>query len=294
MPVHTHPSDTAQNVETQHLASPQADTVLKPHTAQYLSGFPTSEPSDSALASIDTLAVMEVPTAGTAQPFSRSPLHDTPSMALLLAGLLAVALSYHTGYKYIGNLMHYMFSTRRRGNLFEDHTLHETTMLTALMANTCIVEGFFIYAAIQHFCPSLAPALKGNTFLHIALFTALAVGFTFAQWLVFKVLGYTFTDKVGARLWVEGFKATQSLVGLLLLPVLVLLLLYPAHTKLLLTIAASLYLVARLIFIVKGFRIFYSNLPSIVYFLLYLCAVEIVPLAVMAGLTVWLCGTLSL
>ena len=60
-------------------------------------------------------------------------------MALLLGGLLAVALSYHSGYKYIGNLMHYMFSTRRRGNLFEDHTLHETTMLTALMANTCIV-----------------------------------------------------------------------------------------------------------------------------------------------------------
>ena len=294
MPVHTHPSDIAQHVETQHLASPQAETVPKPHAAKYLDGFPTSGPSDSTLASIDTLAVMEMPSAGKAQPFARSPLHDTPSMALLLGGLLAVALSYHSGYKYIGNLMHYMFSTRRRGNLFEDHTLHETTMLTALMANTCIVEGFIIYYAVQMFYPSLAPLLKGNTFLHIGLFTALAIVFLIAQWVIFKVLGYTFTDKVGARLWVEGFKATQSLVGLLLLPVLVLLLLYPAHGKLLLSVAALLYLIVRLIFIVKGFRIFYSNLTSIVYFLLYLCAVEIVPLAVMAGLTVWLCGTLSL
>ena len=284
MPASTLPADTAQHV----------DTPMQHFVPSYSDGFPAAAAGDSALGTIDTLAVMEIPPAGKAQPFARSPLHDTPSMALLLAGLLAVALSYHAGYKYIGNLMHYMISTRRRGNLFEDHTLHETTMLTALMANTCIVQGFFIYYAVQLFCPSLAPLLKGSTFLHIALFTALAAGFTIAQWLVFKVLGYTFTDKIGARLWVEGFKATQSLVGLLLLPVLVLLLLYPTHGKLLLSIGAVLYLVARLIFIVKGFRIFYSNLPSIVYFLLYLCAVEIVPLAVMAGLTVWLCGTLSL
>ena len=294
MPVNVHHTNTAHTVETQNVASRQTDTVAKPYSAQYRDGFPVSEASDSTLGSIDTLAVMEVPSAGKAQPFARSPLHDTPSMALLLGGLLAVALSYHSGYKYIGNLMHYMFSTRRRGNLFEDHTLHETTMLTALMANTCIVEGFIIYYAVQMFYPSLAPLLKGNTFLHIGLFTALAIVFLIAQWVIFKVLGYTFTDKVGARLWVEGFKATQSLVGLLLLPVLVLLLLYPAHGKLLLSVAALLYLIVRLIFIVKGFRIFYSNLTSIVYFLLYLCAVEIVPLAVMAGLTVWLCGTLSL
>ena len=294
MPTNVHRTSTAHPVGTQNLASQSKDSVGTYYAPQYSDGFPVSDAGDSVLGSIDTLAVMEMPAVGTAQPFVRSPLHDTPSMALLLAGLLAVALSYHTGYKYIGNLMHYMFSTRRRGNLFEDHTLHETTMLTALMANTCIVQGFFIYYAVQLFCPSLAPLLKGSTFLHIALFTALAAGFTIAQWLVFKVLGYTFTDKIGARLWVEGFKATQSLVGLLLLPVLVLLLLYPTHGKLLLSIGAVLYLVARLIFIVKGFRIFYSNLPSIVYFLLYLCAVEIVPLAVMAGLTVWLCGTLSL
>ena len=79
----------------------QADTVTSPaaadtvahYTPQYLDGFPVTAVADTSLGSIDTLAVMEVPVAGTAQPFARSPLHDTPSMALLLAGLLAVALS---------------------------------------------------------------------------------------------------------------------------------------------------------------------------------------------------------
>lgn len=238
------------------------------------------------------LSVVEKPPVGEALPFVRSPLHDTPSMALLMLGLITVALCYHTGYKYIENFFHYMFSTRRRENLFEDHTVNETSILAALIANTCIVEGFIIYFAVQLLCPDKAVALQDSVFKHIAAFSVMAAGFYTAQWLVYRVLGYTFSDKEGTRLWLDGFKSTQSLLGLLLLPVLVLLLVYTSSGKMLLYIAALLYLVVRLIFIYKGFRIFYSNLSSILYFILYLCAVEIAPLVILAGVTIWICGIL--
>lgn len=267
-----------------------ADTADAYYAPQYLDGFPNTEPGDSALDDVNTLPVMELPEPGQAQPFVRSPLHDTPSMVLLLAGLLAVALSYHTGYKYIENFFHYMFSTRRRENLFEDHTVNETSILAALIANTCIVEGFLIYFAVQMLCPSLTAQLHQSVFAHIAAYCGLAVGFYAIQWVVYKLLGYTFTDKVGAKLWIDGFKSSQSFLGLLLLPVLVLVMLYPGHGKLLLSVAAALYLIARLIFIFKGFRIFYGNLPSILFFLLYLCAVEIVPLFILTGVTYWISG----
>ena len=278
-------------VSANHIDSTQHnDTAVGPYSPQYLEGFPTTQAGDSALGKIDTLAVMEIPDGAEAQPFTRSPLHDTPSMALLLAGMLAVALSYHKGYKYIENFFHYMFSTRRRENLFEDHTVNETGILTALIGNTCIVEGFLIFAAVRMLCPALAPALQANVFPHIAIYCGIAVLFYVGQWLVYKVLGYTFSDKQGTKLWIDGFKATQAFLGLLLLPVLILLMLYPYHGKLLLSIAALLYFVARLVFIFKGFRIFYGNLSSILYFLLYLCAVEIVPLAILASVTYWISG----
>jgi hypothetical protein len=236
---------------------------------------------------------MEIPDGAEAQPFTRSPLHDTPSMALLLAGMLAVALSYHKGYKYIENFFHYMFSTRRRENLFEDHTVNETSILAALIANTCIVEGLIIYFAVQLLCPSLAGLLRDNVFGHVAAYCGLALAFYAIQWLAYKVLGYTFSDKLGTKLWVDGFKASQAFLGLLLLPVLILLMLYPSYGKLLLSVAALLYLVGRLVFVIKGFRIFYGNLTSIIYFLLYLCAVEIVPLVLVTGLTYWISGILQ-
>ena len=275
-------------------AVPRTDTADLYYKPQYLDGFPATQAGDTSWASLDTMAVMEVPAAGEVRPFASSPLHDTPSMVLLLMGLLAMAMSYHTGYKYIENFFHNMFSTRRRENLFEDHTVNETGILATLIANTCIVEGFITYFAVQHLVPSLAASLQHNVFLHIAAFCAIAAGFYVVQWLVYKLLGYTFSDKVGSKLWIDGFKASQSFLGLLLLLVLVPLMLFPSHSKMLLTVAAVMYLVARLIFIYKGFRIFYGNLTSCIYFILYLCAVEIVPLAILCGVTVWVCGILSI
>ena len=255
---------------------------------------PDTSSQNLAFQTVDTVTVMEIPAQNEARPFTSSPLHDTPSMVLLLLGLLAVALSYHTGYKYIENFFHNMFSTRRRENLFEDHTVNETSILVALIANTCIVEGFIIYFAVRLFRPDLSQALQSHVFQYIAAFCAIALGFYAVQWLLYKLLGYTFSDSVGSKLWIDGFKASQSFLGLLLLFVLVPLMLFPAHGKMLLAIAALIYLVARIIFVYKGFRIFYSNLSSLFYFLLYLCAVEIVPLALVASVTIWICGILSI
>lgn len=283
MPAPTHPADTV------HAPVPAEEN----YTPKYQDGFPVAQAGDSVLGSIKTLPVMEVPAAGKAHEFARSPLHDTPSMLLLLAGLLSVALCYHTGYKYIENFFHYMFSTRRRENLFEDHTVNETSILAALIANTCIVEGFIIYFAVQFLLPHLAPSLQANIFPHIAAFCGLSAAFYIAQLVVYQLIGYTFSDKAGTKLWIDGFKSSQALLGLLLLPVLVLLMLYTSNGKLLLGIAAALYLASRLIFVFKGLRIFFSNLSSLVYFILYLCAVEIVPLVIMTGVTIWICGILQ-
>ncbi len=269
------------------------DTVEPYYAPQYVDGFPHAQAGDSTLESINSLPVMELPPKGEAQQFARSPLHDTPSMILLIAGLLAVALSYHTGYKYIENFFHYMFSTRRRENLFEDHTVNETKILAALIANTCIVEGLIVYLAVQFLKPALAASLQSSVFPHVMAFTGMALGFYIVQRLVFMALGFTFTDKVSSGLWLDGFKATQAFLGLVLLPVLVLLMVYPTHSKMLLIVATILYSVVRFIFICKGIRIFYSKLSSIIYFILYLCAVEIVPLVILTGVTIWICGTLQ-
>ena len=99
------------------------------------------------------------------------------------------------------------------------------------------------------------------------------------------------TDSL-TELWVGGFLASQATLGLLLFPIVVITLVFPSTIKLMLSLALALYILARIVFIWKGFRIFFNNLSSSIYFILYLCAVEIVPpLLALAG-TVYVCSIL--
>ena len=265
--------------------------LLTPH---FLDGFPTdSTAADTTIESMTALPTMQEPLAGKGKTFTSNPLHDTSCMALMLTGLFLIMVSYRTGYKYLENLMHNMFSTRRRENLFEDHTLNETRILTALTINTCIMEGMLIYMGVFQWIPALQTSLQNNIFLHVGLFCIIALAFYLAQLCAYNLIGHVFSDGVNTKLWTDGFKAIHSLLGLLLFPVVAVLLVSLQLTKVLLICAISLYFCARIVFICKGFRIFYSNLPSLVYFILYLCAVEIVPIAILTAGIVSFCNLLQ-
>ncbi len=78
-------------------------------------------------------------------------------------------------------------------------------------------------------------------------------GITAAYW----VVGNVFTDSRRAVLWIKGAAASTAIGGVLILPPAFLVLCYPAWTPTLLIIAASVFFVlCKILFICKGFRIF--------------------------------------
>lgn len=282
---HIAPADTVADTAA-------VDTSQLYHSPTFTDSFPTLTSADSTALPLDQTAVMTIP--ADVQPLDRghSLVHDTGAMSLLLASLFFLVVSYRNGYKYIENLLHNMFSVRRRENLFEDYTVKETQILSALIGLTCVTEAIMMYQGVRHFHPSLLGSLQQFTTLHIVAFFGVALGFYFLQMLVFNLLGYIFSDHASTKVWLDGFKATQALLGLLLFPLVAVSLTQPQYTEKLLISAFILYFCLRFVFICKGFRIFYSNLLSLVYFILYLCAVEIVPLVLTYGATIALCNSI--
>ena len=266
--------------------------LLEPH---YVAAFDSTAviTADSTAHSVTSLPTMRQPATTAATHIAPALLHDSGAMAMMLAGLLLILVSYRTGYKYIEDIFHNMFSTRKRENLFEDHTMNETRILTALTINTCIMEALLTFVAAFHWMPQFRPSLQTSILTHVGAFAAVAMIFYLAQLAAYNVIGIVFSDRENTKLWTDGFKATHSLLGLLLFPVLAILFVAPSLTKVTLICAISLYFCARIVFISKGFRIFYSNLPSYVYFILYLCAVEIVPIAVLIAGIISLCNLLQ-
>lgn len=205
-----------------------------------------------------------------------SPLHDNGTMLLVLAVIFLLTVTYGGGRKYFSNLFHNMFSIRRRENLFEDHTVNETRILIVLFANTGVFISILLYQAFAFIHPSAVSADSPVFLIILALLAGVAV-FYLLQLGLYHLLGYVFAIKIETKLWLDGFKASQSLLGIVLAPVAFVSLLVPGATHAMLVLAAIAYLAARLVFVCKGFRIFFNNLSSLHYFILYLCGVEIVP-----------------
>ncbi len=296
----SHPTTAAHK----HIQQPQhtavADTArrdsvpaAKAFTPHYINGFPDSVTTDTVVPSMYAYPTVQTPADGTAHNYNNSPLHDTGSMALLLAALFFIAIAYHSGYKYLENFAHNIFSIKRRENLFDDHTVNDTAIMSALVANTCIMEGLLMFYGITSRMPQLAAAMHSHVWTYVLALTATTVCFFLAQLAGYSLLGYVFGDRMSAKLWVRGFNATQSLLGLTLLPVVVVTMVYPAVIGTTITVAAVLYVCTRIVFISKGFRIFFSDFRDCLYFILYLCSIEIVPPIVMLTGTIKMCEILQ-
>ena len=287
------PTENVQNItDTTSTAAP--DTVVAPvmHKAQYLNGFPAPEGNDTTVTHIGQMPVIEVPQGSNARTHNTSPLHDTGSMIMLLLSCLFLLTSYRMGRSYISNLGHYLFSPKGKDDLFAEHTSSDARIIVAMIVNTCLMGGIMMYYGLLWYNPSLTVALQNSVFLHVLVLTAAMGLFVTLQLLLYRLIGYTFANDSLTDMWVQGFLASQAVLGLLLFPVAVITLVFPSTIKLMVTIAIILYILGRIVFICKGFRIFFNNLSSTIYFILYLCAVEIVPpLLALAG-TVYLCSIL--
>jgi hypothetical protein len=200
--------------------------------------------------------------------------------------------SYRLGRSYIYNLGHYLFSPKGKDDLFAEHTSSDARIIIAMIANTCLMGGIMLYYGLLWYNPSLTVVLQNSVFLHVLVLTLAMAIFVTLQLLLYRLIGYTFATENLTDMWVQGFLASQAVLGLLLFPVAVITLVFPSTIKLMVTIAIILYILGRIVFISKGFRIFFNNLSSSIYFILYLCAVEIVPpLLALAG-TVYVCTIL--
>lgn len=238
-----------------------------------------------------TTPITILPEGKECLPINNTPLRDTGTMGLVIFSFIIIAITFRYGYKYVADFTHHMFSVRKRQNAFEDHTMNETMMMITMITNSCIMSGVLFYIGINHIYPDFS--LSNHLFKSIGLFSLYSGGVIILQLILYYTLGYVFSrSKEDTRLWIDGFKASQSIFGLLISPIVFIILLSPGSTYFMLTLAIILYFCSRLVFISKGFRIFFNNIPSCVYFILYLCTVEIVPIFLICSGAIYLSETI--
>lgn len=248
----------------------------------------TDQTADTAALASDSLALVRpaepepVPVAVLAKPkpwesgmvpVNRPETAATNSgmAAIIMAMLLLTVLCMRQS----GRLLKAMYDDITR-NRHDRHDLDGRTpaqsRLIAIFATQACVYGGILLLAYVRTSGTAIPVMAG-----CGLLIALCLLYFVFQLFAYDTVGYAFTDAEHRRSWLRAFTATQSILGFALLPVAIITVFYPEAGQWPLMVAAICYIIARLAFIVKGFRIFYHNFGSLLYFILYLCTLEIIP-----------------
>ena len=215
------------------------------------------------------------------------PAGHSAVLGVLAMLFVACMLAYSHFGRALSTSVHDLWSVRRRQNAFDDSAPGRKRVGVLLALQFAAYSGVLLYAAMRPGpCTDAAAALVAT--LRMA---ALAAVYYVFQLCAYSIVGYAFAPDAGkSRRWVDGFVASQGLAGVVLaLPTLGLVF-YPDAANAMLIAAAVVYISARMIFIGKGFRIFYTRPASLVYFILYLCTLEIVPAIAVYALALNIAG----
>lgn len=225
---------------------------------------------------------------------------DSGILSLVTGLLLMMMLIVRRCRKLFGSLWQELLGMRRRANAFDDRTSGESSALTLMAVQWSVCAGILLYCAVALGrgqpiaqlvgAPLPEPPQARAPFVATSMLIGLAMAYYAAQLAAYWLLGYVFADSAGRRLYVQGFTASQSLLGFALLVPSLVAIFYQGAGAAMVCLGAVLYILARIIFIIKGFRIFYHNFGSSLYFILYLCAVEILPIILICRFAVRICA----
>jgi len=222
-------------------------------------------------------------------------------MSYIIGGLVLlfciIGLRFSNNRKYITAMFRSMVEVRLRSNAF-DETVRETSFLVLLNLLWSCSAGIILWAVLGFTLsgnPSDSiglPQLVALPAQTIGICMGVAVAYTCIMAVAYMTVGTVFSDATHGRMWLKGFTAGFGLLGIIYFPLSLLLLFYYEWTGILLSIALVTFILAKIVFIWKGFRIFFTQISSWVLFLYYLCSLEIVPLILTYLAALQLCSLL--
>jgi len=213
------------------------------------------------------------------QPVGRAvtPASD-PLVSVLLFILLAATLFdlRHTR-RLFATFGSDITGSRSRQNIFDETTAYENRSLAILSMLFCMVGAMVLYLL-----PAGNAVVAATSFgkLNAAMFAlgGLCMAWYLAHLLGYSLIGWTFGEPESTKVWIRVFNLSMAVFTLVsVLPVAAAI--YIPDTRVAMVPAILIIFAVTLsIPVIKGFRIFYDNIFSILYFILYLCTLEIIPL----------------
>jgi hypothetical protein len=170
-----------------------------------------------------------------------------------------------------------LFHNKDRQSIFFETMNHEFQNKLLLVLQTLILVSIIIYcqAAHEQFFSTASPL---QLFILIGIITLILIVFVGYKFLTYAFIGHIFFNKEINRQWQDNFFSLICLSGIFLFfPTLILFYVEEAYYFCTYFILIYLFFILIITFY-KIFTIFFHKKSLLLYFILYLCAQEIIPL----------------
>lgn len=195
-------------------------------------------------------------------------------ISLFVVVFLLSCLNYKNNFKYIKSIVSDLTDVRSRNNMFDD-TVRESTFLIMLNVMCVISVALLSYTGVILANPVFVDLPFALT---IASVGGITVFYYLFQYAMYWAFGNVFSDESKTSSWIKGYASSQGLLGVILFPLSLISFFYADIAQTVCIVAFILFVLARLVFVFKGFRIFFTQISSWLLFLYYLCSVEIIPM----------------
>ena len=195
---------------------------------------------------------------------------------LLLAGFAILTTTRYYHEKRLKLLGSAIFKRSTAVQLIRESPVYAHRSFFPLLSIFIISMTLFIYQAVEVFSPGSSDGIK--TFFLFAEFLGIYIGYSLLKIFSIWLISITFKNPETAREYIQNILIYNLVLGILLLPLL-LLIIYTYH-ELFIYLAAGIAILIMCLRFIRGIAIGLSDPKfSLFHLFLYLCTLEILPLA---------------
>ena len=210
------------------------------------------------------------------QPLASDTLSNNWIFWILIGGIAILTMTRYYYEKRLKLIGASIFSRSTALQLIRESSIYAHPSFFPLLAIYIISVTLLIHQAVEVFAPGSAEGMK--SLLVFLQFLGIYMGYSLFKILLIWLISITFKNTETAREYIQNILIYNLVLGIMLLPLL-LLIIYTYH-ELFLYIAAGLALIMIGLRFIRGIAIGLSDSNfSLFHLFLYLCTLEILPLA---------------
>lgn len=196
--------------------------------------------------------------------------------SIILLCFVLLSYSLRNGKKYILQRIKDLFQHKERVSLFDEASTSGNRYTFTLTVITSILSGLYIYEYISETNPTLLHFVSHS--LTLSIYIGITLFYITSKWLSYQFINWIFFDKDRNNYWLQTYFNLVSGLSFLLFPIMLFIIYFNLslhESQILITI---ILLFAKILLFYKCIRNFFNQVYGFLHFILYFCALEIIPL----------------